>query len=170
MLQPDPARRPESMAALAAWLPELAPPRRSARAATRALSADIDIRHPKSLEAVPWRYAAIGVVLIALLAAVGAGVYFVAFRSPQLTAEGASDARGQGHQFDFGDRCGSRQKSGDAAAADRIKSYVQQYDGGNCFFLSPIAISNHAAALEGFGSSIRTVQSVRRSFQAAIRI
>ena len=163
MLQPDPARRPESMAALAAWLPEAAS---EVSAKTTGLSAQIStFGISKSLEAVPWRYAAIGVVLIALLAAVGAGVYFVAFRSPQLTSEGAQGATGKDTGSASATDAAPAKQSGDTAAADGIKSYIQQYDGGNCFFLSPIAISNHAAALEGFGSSIQPFKAFDAAFK-----
>ena len=52
--------------------------------------------------------------------------------------------------------------------SEKIKSYIEQYDGGNCFFIAPVAISEHAAAIEGFGSSIEPFRSFDTAFQRAI--
>jgi eukaryotic-like serine/threonine-protein kinase len=37
--------------------------------------------------------------------------------------------------------------------ADAIARYVNQYDGGECFFVTPVAVSETSASLEGFGAS-----------------
>jgi hypothetical protein len=42
--------------------------------------------------------------------------------------------------------------------ADKIRQYVEQYDGGECFFVAPVAISEAAAALEGFGATTSTAE------------
>jgi serine/threonine protein kinase len=161
MLRPDPAQRPESMAVLAAWLPE---PASGVSAPTTGHLAPISFTGiEKSPQVIRRRYVAVGIVLFALLAAAGIGVYFVGFRSPQTTSESAQG--GATNSSTSPTETAPPKQSGDTAAADRIKSYIQQYDGGNCFFLSPIAISNHAAALEGFGSSI----ALFKAFDAAFK-
>ena len=52
--------------------------------------------------------------------------------------------------------------------AERVRNYIEQYDGGNCFFVAPVAISEHAAAIEGFGSSIEPFRSFDAAFQRSI--
>lgn len=39
------------------------------------------------------------------------------------------------------------------AKVDRVRRFVEQYNGGDCFFLLPVAISANAAVLEGYGAS-----------------
>src|SRR4029077_18892346 len=54
------------------------------------------------------------------------------------------------------------------AGADKIKSFVDQYDGGDCFFVSAVAISAGAAALEGFGASTKPFTALDADFQRAM--
>ena len=35
----------------------------------------------------------------------------------------------------------------DSGRTDKIRQYVEQYDGGECFFVTPVAISDSAAVL-----------------------
>ena len=49
-----------------------------------------------------------------------------------------------------------------------ISNYIEQYDGGNCFFVAPIAISEHAAAIEGFGASLDPFHSFDTAFQRSL--
>jgi serine/threonine-protein kinase len=167
MLEPDPAQRPESMAALAAWSPELTSSARRDRAPAAPIPGPIpDIGIQKSRRAMPRKYAAAGLVLIALLGAVGGAVYLVAFRSAKPGATpGLAD---KGSSSTSLAETGAPEKSGEASAAGRIKSYVAQYDGGNCFFLAPIGISDRAAVLEGFGSSIEPFKAFDAAFKRQI--
>jgi hypothetical protein len=50
----------------------------------------------------------------------------------------------------------------------RIRRYVDDYDGGECFFVAPVAIRDQAAALEGFGASTRPFEALDRAFQREI--
>jgi len=52
--------------------------------------------------------------------------------------------------------------------AEKVRSYIEKYDGGNCFFVVPVAISEHAAVIEGFGSSIEPFRSLDTAFQRSI--
>ena len=164
MLEPDPARRPNSMATLAAWSPELASSGRGDRAETASASGPTGgTGIQKGQRAVPWRYAAAGLVAIALLAAIGGAVYLGGFRSgkPGVT----SDQADKDSPSTSPSEIGTPQKPGETAAADRIKSYIQQYAGGSCFFLAPIAVSDRAAALEGFGSSVEPFKAFDAAFK-----
>ena len=105
-------------------------------------------------------------MLVTVLAAVGGAVYFGAFRSGNPGA--TSDQVDKSSSSTSPSEMGAPEKPGEASAADRIKSYIQQYAGGNCFFLTPIAVSDRAAALEGFGSSIEPFKAFDAAFKRQI--
>ena len=52
-----------------------------------------------------------------------------------------------------------------AARADRVRRYVEQYNGGDCFFILPVAISSNAAVIEGFGASTAPFEALDRAFK-----
>jgi serine/threonine protein kinase len=54
------------------------------------------------------------------------------------------------------------------AGIDKIRRYVDEYDGGDCFFISPVAIGETAAAFEGFGASTKPFEALDRAFQREI--
>ena len=49
--------------------------------------------------------------------------------------------------------------------ADAIASYVNQYDGGDCFFVTPVAVSETSASLEGFGASAAPFEVLDDAFK-----
>jgi serine/threonine-protein kinase len=51
---------------------------------------------------------------------------------------------------------------------EKIRRYVDEYDGGDCFFIAPVAIGETAAALEGFGASTRPFEALDRAFHREI--
>jgi len=56
--------------------------------------------------------------------------------------------------------------AGDAAArGDRVRRYVEQYNGGDCFFIVPVATSASAAVIEGFGASAAPFESLDKAFK-----
>ncbi|WP_315832433.1 serine/threonine-protein kinase [Bradyrhizobium prioriisuperbiae] len=56
--------------------------------------------------------------------------------------------------------------SGDLAGRpDRIRKYVEQYDGGDCFFILPVAVTQSAAVIEGFGASTVPFDTFDRAFK-----
>ena len=152
MLQPDPARRPESMAAVAAWS-------FGAPIGRRAVSLRKDkvgdaARSPSAGRR--WKYAAGGLILLALLS-VGAGAYYLygipsnfPWSSPAIPPPEPPRSPQPG-----------------IPRTEQIRDYINQYDGGNCFFAAPVAISEHAAAIEGFGSSIDPFRSFDKAFSHA---
>jgi serine/threonine-protein kinase len=48
---------------------------------------------------------------------------------------------------------------------EKIRQFVEQYDGGECFFITPVGIGETAATLEGLGASPRPFET----FDAAFR-
>ncbi len=56
--------------------------------------------------------------------------------------------------------------AGDAAArTDRVRRYVEQYNGGDCFFILPVAISPSAAVIEGFAASTAPFDALDTAFK-----
>jgi serine/threonine-protein kinase len=53
------------------------------------------------------------------------------------------------------------------ARGDMVRRFLQQYDGGDCFFIMPVAIGTSAAAVEGFGASTAPFEALDRSFKKA---
>jgi serine/threonine-protein kinase len=48
---------------------------------------------------------------------------------------------------------------------DQIRNYVERYEGGDCLFLLPVAISANAAVLEGFAASPARFESFSAGFK-----
>jgi hypothetical protein len=46
-----------------------------------------------------------------------------------------------------------------------VRRFVQQYDGGDCFFVSPMAVSATAAAMEGFSASTAPFELLDKAFK-----
>jgi serine/threonine-protein kinase len=47
----------------------------------------------------------------------------------------------------------------------RIVRYVEQYDGGRCFFVAPVAVTETEAKLEGYGASARPFEALDAAFR-----
>jgi serine/threonine-protein kinase len=178
MLQPDPANRPESMLAVAAWPLGAQPAARSGPDVRRSATARRAPGRGRRL----WISAAAALPLIALIA--GAGTYFyygpnapVAPPPPPTLDSGAS--------LDPATPAATAAPAAPAAVtaptapampalpatpatADKIKAYVEQYDGGDCFFIAPTTVGNTTAVLEGFGESARPFAALDADFRRAI--
>jgi serine/threonine-protein kinase len=50
---------------------------------------------------------------------------------------------------------------------ERIMRYVEQYDGGSCFFVAPVELTETKARLEGYGASPRPFETLNSEFQHA---
>lgn len=48
---------------------------------------------------------------------------------------------------------------------DVVRRFIQHYDGGDCFFMTPIAVSATAAAVEGFGDSTAPFELLDKAFK-----
>jgi serine/threonine protein kinase len=49
--------------------------------------------------------------------------------------------------------------------SDLARRFIQQYDGGDCFFVMPVAVGSSAAVLEGFGASSVPFDVLDKSFK-----
>lgn len=50
-------------------------------------------------------------------------------------------------------------------SAERLRKYVEDYKGGDCFFVLPVAISASAAVIEGFGAATQPFDAFERAFK-----
>jgi serine/threonine protein kinase len=49
--------------------------------------------------------------------------------------------------------------------SDVVRRFIQQYDGGDCFFITPVAIGASDAVVEGFGASTAPFDLLDRTFK-----
>jgi serine/threonine-protein kinase len=183
MLQPDPANRPATMADIAEWriassparsfdpLQRVEPPLPPQRDTAKEELA------PKSNSRSILLIVAAG-VLAATLAGGGGYAFYalvwsvpVAVKAPPLPV--------------FGDKSQAALPAPKASAAlppprpaapapsaseaasrtDRVRRYVEQYNGGDCFFMLPVALSSNAAVIEGFGASTAPFDALDKAFR-----
>lgn len=155
MLQPDPARRPDSMAAVAAWSFGSAVPK---GAAGPEKSAETKTGWARSVQRRPWAYIG-GALLLLLVCAAGAVLWWRS--AGKVPAEQAS-AESPGSKIT------DRTPPPVASISQKIGTYIAEYNGGSCFFITPVAITDRTAAIEGFGSSIAPFRAFDAAFQQAI--
>jgi serine/threonine-protein kinase len=49
--------------------------------------------------------------------------------------------------------------------SDLIRRFIQQYEGGDCFFVMPVAVGTSAAVVEGFGASTAPFEALDRTIK-----
>jgi serine/threonine-protein kinase len=140
MLQPDPARRPQSMAVVANWPldPSLVPP-----APSRGLEAGLP--NPDSQgRRKRWLTGAVSTLMIAI----AFGWNFIAPAGMGWTknAETATEI----------------------AAPEKIRRFVKYYDGGQCFFAAPVVIRQSATWLDAYSSSMQALNTLGRKFRSEL--
>jgi Protein kinase domain len=142
MLRPNPKDRPDSMTAVATWPLGSSERRFSFGGSPKPAAAEP--------EAAPrrwphWRYAAAAVLLLGVVGGAAIGYYTYAGKPDIAAPPPNPDIKPDG----------GGTKPPDINRTDRIRQFVEQYDGGECFFVTPVAIGETAATLEGFGASTR---------------
>jgi tRNA A-37 threonylcarbamoyl transferase component Bud32 len=177
MLQSDPNDRPESMATVAAWRPDVSdlggvpPTPIGAQRGNRRLA----------------RRLALGALAAGLLLCVGGVGYYVSrdfspapreqdAASPpalnpdtSLDARRAEDARRTAAEASATQRAEDAKRVAEANAKsepglstndrppsepkERIRQFVNAYDGGDCFFIAPVSVAEGNTTLEGYGRS-----------------
>jgi serine/threonine protein kinase len=164
MLQPDPANRPASMAEIANWtFPAAKQVSRADRISHRALPSDEAASSDRSFRVRP-----IPAILAACVITMGIGFGLYNFfwstgdsnnapQSPELNSPAAEP----GNQ----PKIATTIPTDAAGRIAQIRSYVDRYNGGDCFFVSPIAISQNAAVIEGFGASVGRFQAFAEAFK-----
>jgi serine/threonine protein kinase len=164
MLQPDPDRRPDSMTAVAEW--SLGSTASGRHKSDRYRSTDgASTQNRKGRVVRPWRRRMAALMLIALT---GGGAYYL-YDTQTPMAPGQPRPSPDTLQADPAEKSGITPASQPRTnATEKIRSFVERYDGGNCFFLTPVAIGEHAALIEGLGSSDRPFTAFDTEFQRAI--
>jgi serine/threonine-protein kinase len=147
MLQPDPNQRPASMAEVTAWASGSASSKRADVFDQRQPAAEYSVSGTKGGRARKWALAAAGLLLIACG---GGGVWLYATSPPTSS------------QTNF-----NGSATPPSSAAEKIRSYIAQYDGGDCFFVAPVTVGEHGAAIEGFGTSAEPFVTFDKKFQHA---
>jgi serine/threonine-protein kinase len=145
MLQPNPADRPDSMAAVAAWRPGPETPPRRADAARDRSQAARPAAVAKSKPMLGRRLAKIAVALTLLL---GAGVIFYIVKdlgSPRV------DPPPRPPDLDPTRPVPVPRPPTDLR--QRITEFLDTYDGGGCFFVGHLTVEAGDARLEGLGNS-----------------
>ena len=180
MLQPDPAKRPATMADIADWRFASASPQRSGRRddlADAGLGAGMrPAAQPTKTRKVLWlSLAAAG--LTALVAAGSYAFYALVWSAPGVvnvpplpqlnpTPQATAPAPKPSSAPPVPPPVVPTSSPSDAAGrADRVRRYVEQYDGGDCFFIMPVAISASAAVIEGFGASTAPFDALDKAFK-----
>ena len=175
MLQPDPKDRP-TMAEVETW--SVGPPRRLLGKQVERTNVTRAAK-PLSRLTGPWiRYTAFAVTFILLIGVAG-DVYYKFFWSvpsgvnPRAspTLKPAQSAHrpsvpdpAPGTSMDSPVTT-TRLPPESAVRGDVVRRFIQQYDGGDCFFITPVAIGTTAAVVEGFGSSTAPFDMLDRNFK-----
>jgi serine/threonine protein kinase len=175
MLQPDPKDRPASMAEIENWNfsspaldNNLGPPRRRAEVE--------QLPRPKTPRPLR-RYGALAIAAVLVAAAATAGYEYVwdvpvapapstnppaLTPAPSLSPAPAVTPPAVTPPAKAPVDAPIATPSG--AGRDGIVRFIDQYDGGDCFLVMPVAISDSAAVLEGFGASAKPFELLDQAF------
>ncbi|WP_426425253.1 serine/threonine-protein kinase [Bradyrhizobium genosp. A] len=172
MLQPDPKDRP-TMADVENWTVGSAPSIMSSKRAARELARDGQSRFGQS-----WmRY---GAIALAVLVVVGGGTaayryYPFGLRTQQQSSNSTQPSKNDltpirppiitPSPSDVAKEPTSRPQIDTPGRSELARRYLQQYDGGDCFFIMPVAVGTSAAVVEGFGASTAPFDALDRSFK-----
>jgi serine/threonine-protein kinase len=172
MLQPDPKDRP-TMAQVEDWNIGASPKgaRRKERTASPVAQPP---RLPKPRRG--WiRPAAISLIALLLVGASAFAYYYFVWNTPiasvapppaELRQDKTAARPPDGGPLPDGAKdAGARPLPGNPPRADLARRFLQQYDGGDCFFIMPVAVGASAAVVEGFGASTSAFEALDRSFK-----
>jgi serine/threonine protein kinase, bacterial len=174
MLQPDPANRPATMAEIANWRVASAPaqgfdPLR--RVETSAFRPEQFAKPKPRRRSLWWILAA--VVLIGSAGEAVYAFYTLVWSAPESSRPPPLPVLNQKNQPapeiktspPSTSPASTPSAEDPSARADRARRYVEQYDGGECFFILPVAISSNAAVIEGFGASTAPFDTFDKAFK-----
>ncbi len=170
MLQPEPKDRPASMAEIAAWHPR--PDARAMRAA-----ADRDraakLRHPGGAGSRS-RMAAIGaaaILAMVVVAGLGSVVLYLlrqsGYQIPLLTTASPSPSLPQAPPLASAQppAPGTARTEPAGDARPRLVRFITAYDGGDCFYVTPVTVTETSATIDGYGISIVPFEVFRYDFK-----
>jgi serine/threonine protein kinase len=173
MLQPDPKDRPASMAEIENWnfgsppLPKNSAPLRR-RPDVEQLARP---RTPRPLR----RYGALAIATVLLAAAATTGYEYLwnvpvapgppanlpsLTPAPALSPEPAVTPPVKAPPADA-----PIAPPSSSTGRDGVVRFIDQYNGGDCFLVMPVAVSDSAAVLEGFGASTKPFELLDQAFQ-----
>jgi serine/threonine protein kinase len=149
MLQPDPTDRPDSMAAIAAWPIGASKDPAASKSAAEAqrpplkrTAAQVKPIHSKLLA---W----VGALAVVLSAAAAGGFYYI----------------GQIGRLSSLESPPNPSPPPKREREDRVRRYIEGFNGGDCFFAVPVAIGDNAAVIEGFADSPGPFESFDADFR-----
>jgi serine/threonine protein kinase len=175
MLQSDPRDRPDSMAAVAAWRP-VAPQEPAPRAPVGSTPKNSILTKGPAL-------GALAALFLVGLGIGGYYLFHESFSAspesttngpPELNPDGSADARRAEDSRRLASENAARQRAEDAKRIadaksepgrlatndrpsndpkERIRQFITSYDGGDCFFVAPVAVAEGNTTLEGYGQS-----------------
>jgi Protein kinase domain len=159
MLRPNPKDRPDSMTAVATWPLGSSERRFSFGGAPKPAAAEPETP-PRQWWQPHWRYPAAAVALLALVG--GAAVLYYVYAGKPDVQPPPPDSGFNSPKPPVPDPGGATRPDN---RTERIRQFVEQYDGGDCFFVAPVAIGETAATLEGFGASTRPFEQLDAAFR-----
>lgn len=172
MLQPDPKDRP-TMADVENWTVGSAPSILPSKRAVRDLTGDGQPRFGRS-----WmRYGTIALAFLVLLGGGTAAYRYYPFglRTQQQASKSTQPSENDltpirppiitPSPIDVAKEPTPRPQSDTPGRSEIARRYLQQYDGGDCFFIMPVAVGTSSAVVEGFGASTAPFDALDRSFK-----
>ncbi|MBR1232058.1 serine/threonine-protein kinase [Bradyrhizobium sp. AUGA SZCCT0182] len=174
MLQPDPKDRP-TMAQIENWdigtAPKIIWPGQLEHPSKPAAPSQLTPKPKRG-----WvRYAALAAVGLLVVGSCSAAYYYFIWNATIAVAPPPIPALKQGQTASRPPDGGltSKETSKDIgvkppdspAQSDLARRFLQQYDGGDCFFIMPVAVGSSAAVVEGFGASTTAFEALDRSFK-----
>jgi len=179
MLQPDPKDRP-TMAEIENWSvtsPRWPPGKRTERTET------VAVAQPGLKPARPWiRYGAVAAAVLLLIGVSGVAYYKYVWsvpvrissrppppldQAPSAVKPPAPPAPALAPSQTAKDPPATTPNvpADSPVRSDMVRRFIQQYDGGDCFFITPIAIGSSAAVVEGFGASAAPFDTLDKAFK-----
>jgi serine/threonine-protein kinase len=178
MLQPDPENRPSTMAEIANWRIAVSDQQEVRPAASSQSPALRPTRNPapKANDRPVWLLPAAAGLVASLAAGAIYAFYALVWSAPLAATPQPLPQLGQKAEVPAMPASKAPPISaparptalatGDARGhADRVRRYIEQYDGGDCFFVLPVAFSSNAAVIEGFGASMAPFEALDKAFK-----
>jgi serine/threonine protein kinase len=173
MMQPDPANRPASMAEIVNW--QISVPRTADGVDPAPQMQSLPIGKPFTGQSRRALWLTSGVAAVIMLLAAGVYAFYgfvwsepkIALSPPPPLGQKSVPIRPEPNVQPAlaPPTLPPASNEGTPNRADHVRKYVEQYDGGDCFFMLPVAISSAAAVIEGFGTSTAPFDAFEKAFK-----
>ena len=162
MLQPDPNDRP-TMAEIESW--SVGPPRKLPSTGVERTEV-VALAKPGANPKRPWiRYGVIATVAPLLIGASGVAYYEYVWSVPVGVSSPPEPPLNPPKDGKDGPPTTTKPPPENPNRSDVVRRFIQQYDGGDCFFITPVAIGASDAVVEGFGASTAPFDLLDRTFK-----